>query len=448
LRAALSGLTTRGRSFLAAGVAATVCALLLGQQDLLRVGVLLAGLPLASVVVVARTRYRLACSRRLRPVRVPAGQKAEVVLHLENVSRLPTGVLLIEDQVPYVLGSRPRFVLDRVQPRGVRDVIYPVRSDVRGRFPLGPLAIRLTDPFGMCELNRSFSARDHLIVTPVVHALPAIRLGGEWSGNGDSNARSVAAAGEDDVAAREYRHGDDLRRVHWRSTARRGELMVRREEQPWQSRCTLILDTRSLAHRGDGPGSSFEWAVSAAASISLHLSQTGYSVRLLTDTGAAVSSAAHDPASAGGDFEGMLLDTLAVVTLSRASTITRAAEAFRRSGGDGLLIAVLGAMSTEDTEELSRLRHGSTAALAFLIDTPSWVFRPDGTRRSDGAALEGNARLLRNAGWRTVRVGSTDSLPALWPEAARFSRSEAARQAGDRLAGGAVPTILPTGRTR
>jgi uncharacterized protein (DUF58 family) len=436
VRAALSGLTTRGRSFLAAGIAAAVCALLLGQQDLLRIGVLLAGLPLASVFVVARTRYRLACSRRLRPVRVPTGQKAQVVLHLENISRLPTGVLLIEDQVPYVLGSRPRFVLDRVQPRGVRDVAYPVRSDVRGRFPLGPLSIRLTDPFGMCELNRSFSARDHLIVTPVVHPLSSITLGGEWSGNGESHARSVAAAGEDDVAAREYRHGDDLRRVHWRSTARRGELMVRREEQPWQSRCTLILDTRAIAHRGDGPGSSFEWAVSAAASVSLHLAQAGFAVRLLTDTGAAVSSAAHDPANVGTDFEGMLLDTLAIVTLSAGETLTRGVEAFRRSGSDGLLVAVLGSMASADTEELTRLRHGTTSALAFLIDTPSWVFRPDGSRHTGGEALDGNAQLLRNSGWRVVRVRSSDSLPSLWPEAARSARSDVGVTATTAAAGG------------
>ena len=92
------------------------------------------------------------------------------MLRFENVSRLPTGLLLLEDRLPYVLGSRPRFMLDRVEPRGTRTVDYPVRAEVRGRYVVGPLTIRLSDPFGMCELVRSFSARDMLVVTPVVAA--------------------------------------------------------------------------------------------------------------------------------------------------------------------------------------------------------------------------------------------------------------------------------------
>ena len=65
-------------------------------------------------------------------------------------------------------------------------------------------------------------------------------------------------AGEDDVIPRAYRDGDELRRVHWRSTARYGELMVRREEQRWRNRATVLLDSRSISHMGTGAGSSFE----------------------------------------------------------------------------------------------------------------------------------------------------------------------------------------------
>jgi len=212
MRAALSGLTTRGRSFLAAGIAACACGLILGEADLLRVGVFLCALPLATAVMVARTRYRLSCARRIEPQRVPVGESAQVVLRLENLSRVPTGVLLLEDRLPYSLGGRPRFVVSRIEPRGVREVAYPVRSDVRGRYVVGPLSLRFADLFGLVELNRSFTSTDALIVTPPVVALPPVHLGGDWAGGGDSHARSISTMGDDDVTTREYRHGDACER--------------------------------------------------------------------------------------------------------------------------------------------------------------------------------------------------------------------------------------------
>ncbi|MDQ1705009.1 MAG: hypothetical protein QOF18_1375, partial [Frankiaceae bacterium] len=230
----LAGLTVRGRCLLAAGIAAAVSAIVLHEVNVLRIGVFLVALPLLSYAMVARTRYRLTCTRRLDPVRVNAGRPAQVLLKLQNVSRLPTGLMLAEDTVPYMLGGRPRFVLDRVLPQRAVNVDYTVRSQLRGRYRIGPLTVRLTDPFGLCELTRSFSSADLLVVTPQVVPLPDVRLGGDWAGAGESRARSVATSGEDDAATREYRRGDDLRRVHWRSTARTGELMVRREEQPWE----------------------------------------------------------------------------------------------------------------------------------------------------------------------------------------------------------------------
>jgi len=420
VRAALSGLTTRGRSFLAAGLAAALCSVLFGQRDILRVGVLLCALPLVSAAVVARTRYRLACTRTVVPGRVPAGQEASVIVTLENVSRLPSGLMLVEDNVPYALGNRPpRFVLDRVEPRGRRELSYPVRSDIRGRFAIGPLSIRLTDPFGMCELTRSFTSGDLLVVTPVVEQLPIVHLGGEWAGSGESRARSVSAAGEDDVATREYRHGDDLRRVHWRSTAKQGELMVRREEQPWQSRCTLLLDTRSIAHRGEGMKSSFEWAVSATASIGVHLSRRGYAVRLVIDTGATVASASHDPGFGIGQFEGALLDALAVVQPSGVETLRTAGEALRRGGGEGLVVAVLGTMQTDEAQHLARVRHGSTAAVCVLLDASTWSRGGARSRRADPTTFAGSSALLRRSGWRVLEATAGSTMAQLWPQADR-----------------------------
>jgi uncharacterized protein (DUF58 family) len=417
VRAAFAGLTTRGRAFVAAGVAAGLCAIVLGQKDLLRVAILVIALPVVSALVVARTRYRVASQRRVEPMRVPAGVPGRVRLRVENVSRLPTGLLLLEDDIPYLLGSRPRFVVDRVEPRGIREVSYPIRSDVRGVFTVGPLTVRLSDPFGLCELPRSFTSRTRFIVTPAVYALPQVPLGGEWSGSGDSRSRSIAAAGEDDIATREYRHGDDLRRVHWRTTARQGQIMVRREEQPWQSRATVLLDTRSGAHIGDGPASSFEWAISAAASTAVHLLRRGYAVRLVTDTGAVIGGGTEGNITIG-DVEGMILDALAIVTPSRNISLRQAAPGLRRGGGEGLLVAVLGALDAGEVTALARLRHGTTTAIGVLLDTAAWSTR--GHDRGAGGRVDfDNATiLLRRSGWRILTAGPEDTLPRLWPRVA------------------------------
>ncbi|GAA2234577.1 DUF58 domain-containing protein [Streptomyces amakusaensis] len=413
LRAALGGLTTRGRSFLAAGAAAAVCAYVLGQSDLLRVGLLLAVLPLMSVIVLYRTRYRVAGSRRLTPARVPAGSEARVHLRMDNVSRMPTGLLMLQDHVPYVLGPRPRFVLDRMEAGGRREVSYRVRSDLRGCYPLGPLQLRLSDPFGMCELTRSFSDFDTLTVIPRTESLPPVRLTGDASGYGDGRRRSLALAGDDDVIPRAYRYGDDLRRVHWRSTARHGELMVRREEQPRRARCTVLLDTRAVAYHGVGPDSAFEWAVSGAASTLVHIAERGFAVRLLTDTGTSVPGAGPEDSPGtpqdAADSAGLMMDALAMVDHSEGYGLTRAHDVLR-TGEEGLLIAFFGDLDEKQAALVARMNRRSGAAVAFVMDSGTWAGGGTGP-------VEERLRVLREAGWTALAVPPGASLPALWQQA-------------------------------
>ena len=409
LRTSLTGLTTRGRCLLAAGLALALCAVVLGQRDLLRAAVFLVALPLAALAVVSRSRYRLACVRSLAPPRVEAGHPSTVELRLDNVSRLPSGVLLMEDALPYTLGGRPRFVLDKVEPRGVRQVTYPVRSDVRGRYRVGPLSVRLTDPFGLCELARSFASSDELVVTPVLFPLPAVRLGGDWTGGGDAASRSVAVSGSDDAATREYRHGDDLRKVHWKSTARTGELMVRREEQPFQSRATLLLDGRVEAHRGDGPGSSFEYAVSAVGSIGVTLARAGFALSMLRDGGEAVAPPGV-PLT-----EGLLLDELAVVRTSNRRSLGGAVEVLRSGGLGGVLVTVLGALDVDEAERLARLRTGSAVCVAVVLDTDSWAPLSPRARAAAVATHDDVCHLLAAAGWRVLPVAHGTALAHVWP---------------------------------
>ncbi len=423
MRRALSGLTRRGRLFLAAGLAAAVVAVGVGQRDLMRVGILLLALPVVSLLVALRSRVRLAAARVVSPPRTPVGTPARVHLILQNLARIPTGVLLVEDTLPFALGTRPRFVLDHVWSRFRREVSYDIRADLRGRYPIGPLTVRLTDPFGLVELRRAFSETATVIITPKVHPLPTVRLLGEWSGSGESRPRSVASAGEEDATVRAYRDGDDMRRVHWRATAHHGELMVRREEQPWQSRASLLLDTRIRAHGGQDPDSSLEYAVSAAASIGVHLADRGYAVRLVTDEGGAVSGSWHDSGGGPAGAEVPLLDALAVVRSSRDASVGRWSDLLKGAGAaSGLLVAVLGRLHPQEASLVGKLRHGATGAMAILLDSASWTSVAPHIQAAEEQRLAETAQVLRRAGWSVVTATRNDRLPAVW-ERLGISRS-------------------------
>lgn len=405
MREALGALTNRGRAFIAAGAAAALCAIALGYPALVRVGVLLALLPIVTAYYLGRSQYRLGLNRTVSPRQVPAGHQARVELALSHEGRLPSGSLLLEEKLPYVLGTRPRFVLQRPGARWNRDVAYTVRSDLRGRFPIGPMTVRLADPFGLVELDRTFSATSHLVVTPPVIPLPVTPVSGAWTGAGDNRPRSFATGSAEDVTVREYRHGDDLRRVHWRSTAKAGELMVRREEQPWQSRATLFIDNRSAAHRGAGASSSFERAVTVVASVGVHLVERGFHVRLVTADGDEQHGSWHEPGSSAAENAG-LLESLAVLTLTRRHDLE--AGWLQETGHSGLLVGVFGAVVEADQPLVSRMRHVATTALGVGLAVSEWERRPEGPPA--GACDE----WLTALGFRAVRCGVDDDVREVW----------------------------------
>ncbi|GAA0625400.1 DUF58 domain-containing protein [Kribbella sandramycini] len=417
MRQALRGLTTRGRAFVAAGITASLCALLLGQKDLLRVGILLVALPVVAALVVGRTRLRLQVRRSLTPNQVPVGSSATVELALSNQGRMPAGLLLLEDRIPYVLGHRPRFVVDRVSPNWRRTVSYPVKSDVRGLFQVGPLMLTVADPFGLVETSRTFTRSQHLLVTPRVHKLPEIRLGADRAGSGENRPRAIAAAGEEDATVREYRDGDDLRRVHWRSTARRGELMVRREEQPWQSRCSIFLDARTISHHGHGPSSSLEWAVSATASIGADRIRRGYVTTMLggPTTLSAIThrsaAAVHQPLTTQ-----QLLTECATVEEHKYAEIGPLLSVDRFAQEPSLVIAIVGACGSDDITALNRWRTSQATGVAIVLDAASWAVGAEATDKAARltAATDATEHELRRNGWRVARVRRGDQLATVW----------------------------------
>ena len=389
----MTGLTTRGRAVLAGGATLILLAWLLGQRDLLRVGVLALALPLVCAALVVRTRYRLTCARGIGAPRISVGAHTTTLVRLQNSSRLPSGLLLVEDMVPPALGDPCRATVDRLEPGGRRDLTNELEGVARGRYQVGPVTLSLRDPFGLCEVRRAFSATDTLVVTPRTITLPPNGLAGLWGGRGDSESRSIAHTGDDDVIPRTYRTGDDLRRVHWRATARSGELMVRREEQPWRTTATIVLDRRPGTHRGVFPDTTFEVAVSVAASAAVHLARLGLQVRVLDTSGLTLASTEAD-----GDNEGLLLDALALVVPARAHDLTDSAP-LRRALADGTLLAVVSDISPADAEVLAGLRGAGGTAAALVVDPAGW-----GSDDAASQAAATSTSTFARHGWRAASV--------------------------------------------
>jgi uncharacterized protein (DUF58 family) len=405
LREALGSLTFRGRGFVIGGVAAVTCGLLVGERDVVRLGVLSVLLPLAAAVWLARTGHELRLVRAVGHPRIAVGQSTNVRVELTDLGR-PTARLLVEEQLPWALGDRPHFVVESMRTDQVHTVDYEITAEQRGRYAIGPAVVRASDPTGMVEIRRVFDRAAELVVVPAAEPLPAINLGGVWTGNGDNRPRPFTGGSAADVAVREYRQGDEVRRVHWPSSARTGTLMVRTEEQPWQSRCTLLVDNRAIAHRGQGADSSLERAVTVAASVAVHLTQRGYQVRLVSAAGDAGEVAWHDTTPPSPE---PILDRLAVLPASGAVHLHDAWVDETVTGG--LLIAVLGALDDHDIGMLARIRlHGGTT-LAVALDTPSWT----GPRQtaSDGA------QRLRRHGWKAASLARGGSVATTWQELGR-----------------------------
>lgn len=393
---------TRGPALFAAGISFLALARLLGSPTMFTLGAGLAALPLVAAIQNRLSRTRLSAVRRLSASSVTVGEPVKVEIEVENSSVTGSGVLLIEDVAPEALGASARLVLSRVPPRRSRRIIYTITPSVRGRFEIGPLQIDTSDSFSLTRGRLRYDANSSLIVKPPVEPLRADAGRSFGSGNEGSSGLPFRSA-EEFWTIREYQIGDDLRRIHWRSVARSGKLMIRQDEAASAPSTTILLDTRNSALGASGsPG--FERAVSAAASVSIHMLQSGFSLRLATTE--------SDPRKVD---ETSVLEMLAGLKDTSSHSLLPRLERIRRGPGAGSAFVVVTAPPTpSELAELSR------AARDFAPRTAVFVYAADLQSVSPSAreTLRGRAsvaeRSLSRAGWSVFVVGPSDRLRDIW----------------------------------
>jgi uncharacterized protein (DUF58 family) len=418
--------TRRGRALLVGAVGLYAVARILSVDELFAVAAAASILPALAIVTVRWARYRLGFSRTIEPRRLFPGGKLTVQFTVRNVGHLPSPPLLLTDQAAPSLGGPSRFSLASLSPQRRETILVERRPTARGRYSVGPLTARLVDPFGLAEVGATLAPAEDVLVYPRVEPLGPGGPPADRAGSGPSAVYRLAPSGEEFYAVREYESGDDLRKIHWPSVARTGQLMIRQDEARFYPRATLLLDARAGAHRGSGPESSVEWAVSAAASTLWQLGRQGFALRLATDE--------REPTGARSGKQGTesLLEVLAVLRTSAVRSLRPATKRLsRRPGAEGALIAILAPPSADEVAALSRLRALYRWAGAVVIDVDSFdSVAPRRRAEADQRLAAAEAALMR-AGWRVRSAGAKDRFRDVWQTlifAAPYLQSSASRR--------------------
>ena len=391
---------------MAAGMTLLVSGLLLGFTDITRVGVLLSVLPVMAAIGARRKSRSIEVTRTVQPFRLILGQTASVTLVLKNTSGRRTRLQLAEESVPYLLGDRPHFVLPAMDPGDVREVGYQIRCQTRGRHRLGPLTLRRGDPYGLATVTSSLPGVTDILVLPRVEVLGRGHPRANAVGREGAIPHMVAMHGEDDVAVRSYRDGDDLRRIHWPTTAHRSKLMVRQEDHPARRRAVIVLDTRTAGHQGSGTTGSFEWAVTAAASIAAHLSDHHYALHL-----ASGETANEGRATKTIEIE----DALASLAMAQLGAPQQFDDVLRwahpLTSTDGLVIAIVTDHDEAVLRRTAALRQPEGTGLMIVLDTASFA-QPQPRAPTDRTLAL--ADTIAAAGWGTCVAGPDMPVAQAW----------------------------------
>ena len=403
--------TLRGWALAASGLILVMLGIGMGSSDVVRIGALALVAVLASAGVVAwldarQPRRPLTVHRAVVPNPVHAGERVGVEVRItandpHGRARL-AGLKFAEQAATELSAGRPLRARVQRSP-GTVLVSYGVHAARRGRWPLGPLVVTRTDLFGTVASTSTLGAQAEVTVWPAVSPLPT--PSDVLIGEPDRVALGARSPSTDDASLRDYHEGDDLRRVHWRSSARRGELLVRSDERAGMRPVSVLLDLPSR-------GPHVEWTISLATSIALAMLEAGHPVRMLDGvsehgsvTGVPFVHSRHEGARAAlldrtVDLEGPRGTTVAQARLVRAAHLLETTEA----GGE-IVLGVLGPLGAP-----------ARGALAHVADTAQgWaIVRSDPQHAHDRREAEFTVSALRRAGWRACEATPGEPLLDCW----------------------------------
>ncbi len=273
--------TRAGWGVLVGGTAFIVAGRLFGAVEFMVAGTVALASVLLAVVLRRTSPSRVAVARQLTPPRVPAGEAARVDLAIINRSTRRSPLLRLHDSVSGTRGVH--LSLAPLPPNNaVVQGAYRLPTTRRGILELGPIRIDDVDALGLARRSHRVDTRVRLIVHPPIEVLPPIHVPvGDDPLLGEELRQSLGLSDEEFDGLREYVPGDDLRKIHWPSSARHGDLQVRQFRPPRHGRLSVVIDTRPP---GDA-SRTIDHTASVAGSITAAVLAAGDATRIETTDG-------------------------------------------------------------------------------------------------------------------------------------------------------------------
>jgi uncharacterized protein (DUF58 family) len=284
------------------------------------------------------------------------GDRMRVTYTLRNASRVPKPWLEVHNPT-----TLPGGLPGRALPLGGQaERSWLIRAPLtrRGHFRIEPLHIRTGDPFGFFEASATVGQGVSVVVYPRLEALPAWRLPpASLEGSHAAPERTLQTTPLA-TTVRPYAPGDSMNRIHWRSTARHGDIQVKEFDLEQTADAWIILDLQRSIQAGRGDDSTTEVAIRAAASIADKALTENRAVGMTVNAG----RTAFLPADRGGRQHQKIMQLLAAVDADSSSPLVE---------------TLIGSVA--------RLRRGMTAVVITASSDPAWV-RPLAALRTRGVA--------------------------------------------------------------
>lgn len=314
---------------------------------------------------------------RTGPERAEEGETIHFHVTVRNEGWLPRFMVEAVDRLPFVgaargmagTGEKTLGVVSYIGGNSMRRFDVPVLCEKRGFYQLGPAGLASSFPLGLAEARRHTNGGvQTLTIYPDVFSIVALPLSGTPSEIHRGGFLLPEGSGAAEFSGlREYRRGDNPRHVHWPTTARLNELMVKEFEPLASASLYVTLDLSKDANVGQGKHSSFEYAVRIAASIARYATSNNMPIRL---GGEGARSLDIGMGTGEAHFRS-LLDTLAIVDADGATPYAKVLQnvAMRCRHGQTVVVFLsepeVHVSDTIQAIALLRARGANVLAVAF-----------------------------------------------------------------------------------